>query len=188
MTTTPQARPAVFLDRDGTIIEDAHYVRDPEKVILLPGAAAALRTMRDKGYLLFVISNQSGVGRGIISDSQFEAVHRRFCELLAAEGVEINQFLYCFHRPEDDCGCRKPRAGLIPREFDGVPLAWDRSFTVGDKDCDLFLARPIGAKSYLVLSGKGAATWNELKDSKQASEFKVFETLGQVAADLPPVA
>ena len=110
---------AVFLDRDGTIIEDAHYITDPDKVVLLPNAIEGLRLMSKKGYLLYIISNQSGVGQGIISEDDFLSVHQRVCELLQKESVPINEFLFCFHHPEDGCHCRKPQTGLVPRRFQG---------------------------------------------------------------------
>ena len=102
----------VILDRDGTIIEDTHYIKDPSDVRLLPEAVPGLRRLNELGCPLYVLSNQSGVGRGIITTAQFWAVHQRVCALLQAEKVEIVEFLYCFHKPEDACPCRKPAAGL----------------------------------------------------------------------------
>ena len=106
---------AIFIDRDGTIIEDQHYPRDAEAVKLLPGATEGLQMMVKKGYKLYVIRNQSGVGRGIISDSEFIGVHQRTCELLQEKGIEIVEFAYCLHHPEDKCDCRKPEIGLVPK-------------------------------------------------------------------------
>lgn len=143
---------AVFLDRDGTIIEDAHYPRDPAVVKLLPNAVAGMKRMREKGYYLFVVSNQSGVGRGIISMPEFKAVHKRVCELLQAEAVEIAEFGYCFHTPEEGCGCRKPQTGLLPREYQGYPLDWTKSFTIGDKTSDAELGRKMGGTGCLLSS------------------------------------
>lgn len=178
-------QPAVFLDRDGTIIEDRHYMNDPAQVELLPGAAEALRAMAEKGYLLFVVSNQSGVSRGIINDEQFLAVHNRFSELLQAEGCPIAEFAYCFHHPDDRCSCRKPQPGLVARKHEGKDIDWLNSFVVGDKSCDVELAAAIGGNGYLVLTGKGTATWKELQKSSPVLGYRVVPDLTAVARDLP---
>jgi D-glycero-D-manno-heptose 1,7-bisphosphate phosphatase len=175
---------AVFLDRDGTIIEDTHYIRDPNDVVLLPNAVLGLKKLKSQGYSLFVVSNQSGVGRGIISDTQFEAVHKKTCELLKAEGVEIDEFAYCFHRPEDECGCRKPRPGLITKTYQNQTIALEDSFVVGDKDCDLELAENVGAKPVLVLTGKGQKTFETLKEQGSIEKYSFFPDLLKFAESI----
>ncbi len=149
---------AVILDRDGTIIEDRHYLKDPHGVELIPNAVEGLKRMREKGFLLFVLSNQSGVGRGLITSDQFWAVHKRVCEVLQAEKVEIDEFAFCFHRPEDECGCRKPKTDLVRKEWKGQAIDWKNSYVVGDSPCDIELADALGGKGLLVLSGKGGKT------------------------------
>ena len=181
----PVARSAVFLDRDGTIIEDTHYPRDPSLVSLITNAAQGLRLIHEKGYLIFVVSNQSGVGRGIIRDCEFKAVHEKVCELLKAEKIEVAEFAYCFHHPNDDCACRKPRTGLIPTQFQGEPIAFSQSYVVGDKPCDLQLGDNLGGKSCLVLSGKGKATLAELSASHAALSYSTYQDLLQLAISLP---
>jgi D-glycero-D-manno-heptose 1,7-bisphosphate phosphatase len=176
---------AVFLDRDGTIIEDLHYPREPEKVSLTPNASEGLRLMNSKGYLLFVVSNQSGVGRGIIKDNEFKAVHEKTCELLKAQNVEIAEFAYCFHLPEDHCSCRKPKPGLVLPQFQGHPIDFARSFVVGDKECDLELADNIRASGNLVLTGKGAGTRERLRQLGLENKYRVFPDLLAVAESLP---
>lgn len=176
---------AVFLDRDGTIIEDSHYPKDPKQVVLIPKAIEGLKLMRDKGYLLFVISNQSGVGRGIIRDEEFKSVHEKFCDLLKIAQVEIDGFAYCFHHPDDQCLCRKPQIDLIPKVFNEKPILWSDCFTVGDKLSDLELADNIGAKGCLVLSGKGVQTESELSNAGRHSEYAIFPDLLAMAKFLP---
>lgn len=176
---------AVFLDRDGTIIEEQSYPKDPQKVVLLPNSAQALHLMTRKRYTLFVISNQSGVGRGIISRAQFKAVHQRCSELLQTHGVEIAEFAYCFHRPDDKCRCRKPLTGLIPKSYQGKNVNWKRSFMVGDKLSDLELGDNMGAKSYLVLTGWGAETLRGLLEQNRRGDYKICQDLLEVAKDLP---
>lgn len=182
------SRPVVFLDRDGTIIEDTHYIRDVEKVALLPGAVDGLKEIQRKGYLLYIISNQSGLGRGIISAEQFKGVHERVARLLKDAEVEITEYLYCFHRPEDNCPCRKPRAGLLPRSVENVPIAFDKSFTVGDSRCDLELADHVSSNGCLVLTGKGKATLADLERQGIAEKYQAFADLPEFAASLPSLA
>src|SRR5690606_8900051 len=102
-------RAAVFLDRDGTIIEEAHYLADPDKVVLVPGAVEALRSLRASGWLLVVVTNQSGIARGLYSEQDFRAVQHRLETLLEAGGVSLDRVLFCPHHPDFDgaCECRK---------------------------------------------------------------------------------
>ena len=137
------ARRALFLDRDGTLIVDVGYPRDPAGVELLPGAAEALRALQDE-WALVVISNQSGIGRGMISEAEAAAVHDRFVAAFAAAGVRFAGFYYCPHAPDAGCACRKPAPGLLldaAREL-GLDLA--RSVMLGDKPSDLEAGRAAG--------------------------------------------
>ena len=172
---------AVFLDRDGTIIEDTHYVKDPDTVKLLPNAVLGLKKMREKGYLLFIVSNQSGVGRGIITSAQFKAVHRRVCDLLQAEQVDIAEFCYCFHTPDEKCHCRKPQTGNLPKQFQGESIDWARSYTVGDRESDVELGIRMG----------GTGCWLKADVTAFPREgekpYLVFRDLLEMAEFLPSV-
>src|SRR5438874_1506049 len=99
---------ALFLDRDGTVTEDRGYMHDPALVQLLPGAAGVLRALSEEGWALVVISNQSGVGRGLISKDEMQAVHARFLWFMREAGVVITASYFCIHRPDENCHCRKP--------------------------------------------------------------------------------
>jgi D-glycero-D-manno-heptose 1,7-bisphosphate phosphatase len=178
---------AVFIDRDGTIIEDVHYAREPEKIYLLPNAAEGLRVMASKGYLIFVVSNQSGVGRGLIQDHEFNAVHEKVCELLRSASVEITEFIYCFHHPEDQCNCRKPKTGLIPKSFQEKPINFKKSFAIGDSDCDLKLGDNLGSKAFLVLTGKGKETQRVLSERGELDRYTVSADLAEIARALPKI-
>lgn len=175
----------VLLDRDGTIIEDQHYPRFADKVVLTEGAIAALNTLSQKGYRLIVVSNQSGVGRGIIKDAEFKAVHARFAELLKAGGVKIEEFIYCFHRPDDDCQCRKPRAGLVPRKIGETPIDFSRSYVVGDTAVDLGLGEILGANSWLVMTGKGPKTLKDWNAAQKPVTFQIAQDLFEFAKLVP---
>lgn len=164
-------RVAVFLDRDGTVIEDTHYPRDPAKVKFLPGVISALKQIQENGYLLFIISNQSGVGRGIIQDHEFQAVHDRLCMLLEKEGIHITEFAYCFHKPEDRCRCRKPEPKLIEELIKSYEIDSQNSFMVGDKICDVELGNRVGTQSILIGSEEKNPQWNSFSGWDQVVQF-----------------
>ena len=142
---------AVFLDRDGTINLDPGYISDPEIFELLPGAAEGLLRMREMGFLLFVVSNQSGVGRGYFSLSDLDRVNGRMEELLSAAGVRLDGICCCLHRPNEKCACRKPETGLIKdilAKHHDIELG--RSFFVGDKQTDIMTGQRCGCHTVLV--------------------------------------
>lgn len=174
----------VVLDRDGTIIEDRHYIKREDDVVFFPGALEALQRIRQKGYPLFLVSNQSGVGRGWIQPDEFQAVHRRFtAELIKAE-APIDEIAYCFHSPDEPCPCRKPRTGLVPSHFQGREIDWSRSYVVGDHVPDVGLAEALGAIPCLVLTGKGEDT----RKTALPNSTQVFDTLVDFSRKLPPAS
>jgi len=144
-----EGRPAVLLDRDGTLIVDVGYPRDPAAVELLPGTPGALRAFREAGFALVVVSNQSGVARGIVSPAEAAAVHARLLERLAEDGIELDGAYYCFHGPGDGCDCRKPEPGMLLRAADELGLSLGRSVMVGDKPSDVEAGRAAGCRSLL---------------------------------------
>lgn len=146
----------VLLDRDGTIIVERDHLSSPEQVELLPGAAEGLRLLRQLGFGLIVVSNQSAIGRGLLDEARLDAIHRRLRELLKAEDVVLDAIYVCPHRPDAGCSCRKPETGLVQRaarEYDFDPT---ESFVIGDKQCDIELGRRVGAATILVRTGHGA--------------------------------
>ncbi|MDR2695967.1 MAG: HAD family hydrolase [Deltaproteobacteria bacterium] len=145
----------ILLDRDGTLIEDRHYLSDPAQVTLLPGVAQALRRLSLAACRLFVVSNQSGVGRGYFSLENALACNARLAQLLAAHGVHFTDMLLCPHSPEDGCGCRKPQTGMwdMLRARHGLHAA--RTAMIGDKRDDVRFGRAAGLRTILVLTGKG---------------------------------
>lgn len=145
-------RSAVFLDRDGTIIEDAHYLADPAGVRLLPGVAAEILSLNALGILVIVITNQSGIAQGLVTEAQYEGTRRRTDALLAEFGARLDDVLHCPHHPSvsGTCDCRKPGSGLFLRAAarHGVDLA--RSLYVGDKRRDVEPALELGGTGVLV--------------------------------------
>ena len=164
---------AVFLDRDGTVIVDRSYLSDPAGVTLVPEVAAALRRLHAAGFALIFISNQSGIGRGLMTREQCDAVHTRTLELLALEGVPITGSYICPHAPWDHCQCRKPSPLLLQQAAAEHAIDFARSFMVGDKKADVDAGRAAGCQTILYATGEtkdnaGAepdyrvAAWNEI--------------------------
>jgi len=146
---------AAFLDRDGTVIVEKHYLHDPDGVELLPGVVEGLRHMAGLGLRLVLVSNQSGVGRGYFGREDVERVNGRLVELLAAQGVRLDAVYLCPHAPTETCGCRKPSPGLIIRACQELGLDAAASFVIGDKLCDVDLGLAVQATSILVTTGYG---------------------------------
>ncbi|MBX3204663.1 MAG: HAD family hydrolase [Labilithrix sp.] len=128
---------ALFLDRDGTLIRDVGYPRDPASVELVPGVVEALSTARELGYKLAIVSNQSGVARGLIQPAEARAVQARVDELFAARAVSFDGAWFCFHGPDEGCRCRKPAPGLILDAASALEVDRARSIMVGDKPSDV---------------------------------------------------
>jgi HAD superfamily hydrolase (TIGR01662 family) len=141
---------AVLLDRDGTLVVDVPYNCDPARVVPMPGAREALRLLRGEGVPVAVVSNQSGIGRGLVSRAQVEAVNRRIEELLGPLGP----WIVCPHRPEDGCDCRKPRPGLVEQAARALGVEPARCALVGDIGADVEAAAAAGARPVLVPTAK----------------------------------
>lgn len=152
-------RAAAFLDRDGTIIEAVRYINDPNRVRLVPGAAAALRRLAARGYLLVVVSNQSGVARGLITAEQLCAVDNKMTRLLRDEGVNLEAAYYCRHRPAAGCCCRKPRPGMIYHAAEEHRIDVRTSVMIGDKPRDVLAGHRAGCGLALMLSSASKQGW-----------------------------
>ncbi|HKA91991.1 MAG TPA: HAD family hydrolase [Haliangiales bacterium] len=141
-------RPAAFLDRDGTIIDDPGYLGDPGGVRLLPGAAEAVAALAAAGYTVVVVTNQSGVGRGLYDEAAVEAVNRRVGQLLVAADprARIERFYHCPHVPAELCECRKPRPGMLLRAARELSLDLAASLAIGDGERDVQAAVAAGCR------------------------------------------
>lgn len=160
-----QYNPAIFIDRDGTLNEDVGYVATVDQLTLYPWAAEAVRLINAAGLKAIVITNQSGVARGICSEETLTAIHARIIELLARQGARIDAVYYCPHHPEIGdsryriaCHCRKPQTGMLDAASREHNIDLGRSFVVGDKATDIQLAHNAGAVAALVLTGYGRQT------------------------------
>lgn len=145
---------AVFLDRDGVLMEDANYVGDIERVNVIPGAAAALERLREAGFKLLVVTNQSGVGRGYFSREAVEHIHRH----LAEHGIRPDRYYVCPHHPEDGCECRKPKTKFFHDAAREYGLDLNRCYMIGDRPTDIQAGERAGCRTILVLTGVGRDT------------------------------
>lgn len=153
----------ILLDRDGTIIEERHYLSRPEDVELLPAAASSLERLSNAGFRLFLLSNQSGIGRGYFTESDLKAVRARLDHLLAPYGVAFREQLHCPHAPKEGCFCRKPGTGMWDTLREQFGLRAEKSLIVGDKMADVKLGKNAGlAATVLVLTGHGASEAREM--------------------------
>lgn len=145
-------RPAAFLDRDGAIIVDKNYLSDPDGVKLLPGAVEGLRLLQAAGYLLIIVTNQSGIGRGMFSAQDAEAVNERLSHILESRGVHITATYYCPHAPTDNCDCRKPNPGMFVQAAREHGIDLPKSVTIGDKESDVMAGQAAGCRLSILLA------------------------------------
>lgn len=151
-------RAAVFIDRDGTLIEDRDYLSDPSGVVLLPGVGEALSTLRSAGLTLVVVTNQSGIARGLYTLEEYHAVAARLDEMLAVGDAAVDATYFCPHHPEwsGPCECRKPGTGMHRQAAEALGIDLASSFYVGDKLADVAPAAILGGQGILVRTGYGA--------------------------------
>ena len=149
--TVPNEVPTAFLDRDGVLNVDRGYVHRPEELELLPGAAEAVRLLNDAGYRVVVVTNQSGIARGLYDEAALHSFHAYMREQLAACGARIDAFYYCPHHPQGSvapfaiaCDCRKPKTGMLEQAARDRAVDRKRSFLIGDKDDDIAAAAAFG--------------------------------------------
>lgn len=140
----------VLLDRDGTVIVHVPYLHQPEEVELTPGAGEGLRALQQAGLGLVLVTNQSGVGRGMFPLQAVHQVHERLAELLAREGIQLDGVYLCPHAPAEGCECRKPAPGMARQAAQDLGFELSQAFMVGDSDCDYDLGQRIGATTYRI--------------------------------------
>lgn len=160
---------AVFFDRDGTIIVDKHYLHDPDQVEYLPDAFEALKLIQDKGYRIFMVTNQSGIGRGYFQVENMHKVHERMIAQLSQKGINIEDVAYCPHAPDDGCECRKPSPEMITSLMKKHGIT--EGFMIGDKTIDAEAGIAAGIEGYHLTQGD--------------SEYPKVRTLTEFAKLLP---
>lgn len=166
---------AVFLDRDGTINIDSGYIGDPKLVSLFPGVAKGIKKLKNFGFKIIVISNQSGITRGLITSDDVDNVNRKVNEILSDENTSIDAFYYCPYHPEYDsvelCKCRKPSPQMIFDAAKDFNIDLKESFMVGDKISDIECGINAGVKSILITTTISMDKLNELKNSQNSANF-----------------
>jgi D-glycero-D-manno-heptose 1,7-bisphosphate phosphatase len=162
-------RKAVFLDRDGTIVYDSGYLCKAASVRFRPGAITSLHRLKERGYAIVLVSNQSGVGRGLVSKLQADQVHARIVQKLLEAGVEFDGVYYCFHAPAAHCRCRKPAPELLHRAAQELKLELRRSFMVGDKFSDIEAGRRAGCTTILLSGTHGLGGMQQQPDYRGSS-------------------
>ncbi len=164
-------KPAVFIDRDGTLSEEIGYVNHADRFKLLPASGKAIRKLNEAGVPAVIVTNQAGVARGYFPEERIRQVHERMAALLAEEGAILDGIYYCPHHADvgeppyrKDCNCRKPRTGMIEQAARELDLDMSASYVVGDKFSDIELARRVGCKGIFVLTGYGLGLWEYDRD------------------------
>lgn len=177
-------RPAVFLDRDGTLNEEVGYLSRPEDLALIPGAGAAVRRINQAGMAAVVISNQSGVARGYFDEVTLGSIHQRLREELEKVGASLDGIYYCPHHPEGvveeyrkECGCRKPEIGMIRKAVQELAVELSNSYMVGDHIKDIRLAVNAGMRSVMIMTGHGKDVWARAGEAEQSLPDHVAEDL-----------
>ncbi len=166
----PTGRAGVFIDRDGTLNIEVDYLRSPDQLQLISGAAESIRKLNDSGLVTCVISNQSGVARGFLSERDLVGIHARLREMLLSAGATLDRIYYCPHHPTAgiepyriDCPCRKPKPGMLMQGAREFGLELQRCFVVGDSIVDIQAGNAVNATTILVRTGYGTATEQSLK-------------------------
>jgi heptosyltransferase II len=169
----------VFLDRDGTLNYDPGYLKIAADLKLLPGVASALARLKQAGARLVVVTNQSGVGRGMITLKDLEAIHARLQGLLEQEQAALDAIYFCPHHPNDGCHCRKPNAGMVERAVSELQLDLRRSYMIGDHARDVQLAQRVGAKAILITSGPVAQQALDRLQAEQVMPDTVAKSMAE---------
>ncbi len=175
-------RRALFVDRDGTLNPDLHYLKEAERLELFRGVGRALRLAHEHGELVVCVTNQSGIERGLYTEQDVHRIHARLNELLAPAGARVDAFYYCPHAPERGCACRKPGTALFERARDELGLDLAASSIVGDRSIDVEAGRKLGLLTALVLSpGHETDVAQELLRRNVVADLIAYSFEGAVA-------
>ncbi len=158
-------RPAIFLDRDGTLNVEQGYITDPDAVALYPGVGETIHSLNSHGYPVVIISNQSAIGRRLLTEEQFDRVNMRLCDLLEQFEAHYDALYFCPHVPDVTCECRKPNPGLILQAACDLDIDIASSFFVGDKMSDIQAGAAAGCRTVLVLTGMGKMNLSLLENA-----------------------
>lgn len=176
-----ESGPAVFLDRDGTINEEMGYINDLSRVRILPKVAEALKILKEHGFKLIVITNQSGPARGYFPEELVFKTNEYIKEKLKKRGAVLDDFFVCLHSPEENCECRKPKPGLIFQAVKVHNIDLGRSYFIGDRILDIETAHNVGIKGILVLTGYGKGELKYVAPKKNVYPHFIARNLREAA-------
>jgi D-glycero-D-manno-heptose 1,7-bisphosphate phosphatase len=173
----------VFLDRDGVLIEDTGYLKNPSDIVIMPGSIEAMAALKSNGFLLIIVTNQAGIAKGFFTMDDLAAVNSRLIKIYEDNGIAIDDLYFCPHHEKGTaepynikCSCRKPEPGMVLRGVEKFNIDTGKSFMVGDKDSDILLARNSGLKSFYIRNpmykhDENVAPDFYVKDLKEAAEI-----------------
>jgi len=167
---------AVLVDRDGTLNHDCGYVTSPDQLVLFPGVPEAISRLNQLGVLVIMITNQSAIGRGLMTVEMLNAIHRELAALLRTSGAKIDGIFFCPHHPRDTCDCRKPNVGLIEQAVERFSLDLTQCYLVGDKKSDLEAAQTMGVAGVLVMTSSYSEEALKARDKGQLHIAHVSES------------
>ena len=172
----------IILDRDGVINKDSpEFIKSPEEWIPIKGSLEAIARLSQAGYDVVIITNQSGIGRGLISADMLGQIHVRMMDHIQQHGGNVQSILFCPHKPSDECECRKPKAGLYHELAKKLSISFSGVYSVGDSERDLLAAREAGATPILVKTGNGKKTKQKINSDSNGvlKDVLVFENLSK---------
>lgn len=186
------SKPAIFLDRDGTLIEEKHYLSDPNQVFFYPDVAESLFALKQAGFSLFVITNQSGVAKRLFKEEIVAEIFQKMNQLLLSNQVQLDDQFYCPHRPTGGyppydiiCDCRKPKPGMIEQAIQKYDIDMSHSFMLGDKLCDVEVAQNVEIPGILLKTGHGMEEVAKVEQKfPHAPIFDNFRAATQYILDL----
>jgi D-glycero-D-manno-heptose 1,7-bisphosphate phosphatase len=170
-------RPAAFIDRDGTLIEEVNFLSKVEDLSVFPYTSEALSLLKAHGFLVVVVTNQSGIGRSIYSEADMHAVHDAI--QMRLDGM-IDAFYFCPHLPDAGCNCRKPGLGMLQNAEDEFSIDFARSWMIGDKRIDVETGMNAGIRSAMVLTGYGEVQQNELGRKPEVVAENILAAVNQI--------
>jgi D-glycero-D-manno-heptose 1,7-bisphosphate phosphatase len=193
--TAARAKPAIFVDRDGVVLDLVDYLNRVDQVVLAPGVAETIRAINDAGVPLVIVTNQSAIARGLLTESGLGEIHARMKDLLAAHGARVDAIYYCPHHPEArdtayrrDCECRKPKPGMLRQAAQDLGLDLAQSVMVGDNATDIEAGHNARvARTLLVLTGHGRAAAEALRGTALAPSETFAEAAPALRAALEAV-
>lgn len=178
-------KPAVFLDRDGTVCEEVGYLSQVKNLRLIPGSAQAIRQIREAGWKVVIISNQSGVARGYLSEETVLTIHGALKKMLQQQDAEVDGIYYCPHHPQGNppyniqCSCRKPESGMLVKAARELQIDLNKSIVIGDKYSDVLTAQRLNIPGILVLTGFGKSERDKYQSNWVKEPAHIAENLSE---------